>query len=112
MKQPKYKIVTLDDGTIMAGQTLKTISEQARADHDAETRSLADNTLALIDRAFVMIQCTKEYLAKLESKLSVELAYGNIENAKRIYRVLVDACTSLVFARNKLNDEMQWQKLL
>jgi hypothetical protein len=112
MKQPRYKIVALDDGTIVAGQTLKTISEHARAEHDAETRSLADDTLALIDRASVMIRCTKEYLTVLESKLAAELAYGNIENAKRIYRVLVDACTSLVFARNKLNDEMRWQKLL
>jgi hypothetical protein len=112
MKQPKYTIVALDDGTIVAGQTLKTISEHARADHDAEARSLADDTLALIDRASVMIRCIKEYLTTLESKLAVELAYGNTDNAKRIYRTLVDACTSLVFARNKLHDEMRWQKLL
>jgi hypothetical protein len=112
MKQPKYKIVALDDGTIVAGQTLKAISEHARANHDTETWHLANDTLELIDRASVMMRCTKEYLAALESKLAVELAYGNTENAKRIYRTLIDACTYLVLARNQLQDEMRWQKLL
>ena len=110
MTQPKYQIVTTEDGLILSGPTLKNIAEKA-PDHDQNSRILAKDTLGLIERASSMIRDTQRFLRILDAKLAVELAYGNVENAKRIYRVLVDACASLCFARNKLLDEIRWQKL-
>ncbi len=108
--QPKYQIVATEDGVILSGPTLANIATQAPS-HDTESRFLAKDTLGLMERAASMIRDTQRFLKMLDAKLAVELAYGNVENAKRIYRVLVDACTSLCFARNKLLDEIRWQKL-
>lgn len=108
--QPKYQIVATEDGVILSSSTLANIATQAPS-HDTESRCLAKDTLGLMERAASMIRDTQRFLKMLDTKLAVELAYGNVENAKRIYRVLVDACTSLCFARNKLLDEIRWQKL-
>jgi hypothetical protein len=108
--QPKYQIVATDDGIILSGPTLENIAKQA-PNHDKESRCLAKDTLGLIDRAASMLRDTQRFLKALDAKLAVELAYGNVDNAKRIYRILVDACTSICFARNKLLDEIRWQKL-